>query len=628
MSSLRLASLAAAVVAATSFSTTHVAAEEPVDLHFGEAVFYAHQGLYFDALNRLDSELEQFHRVDEPSLDSLWAQVDHAEFSVGDFELHYRMHHRAGRAIKAVLDSNVAEPIRNEAAFRLARLHFQKGQARDALHALDRIEGEVPAHIRVDVELLRANVLMASGRTAEAVEVLRAVSAQASDRGFITYNLGIALLRGGEPIRAVQQLDRAGKLDMSDEVGRAIRDKSNLVLGDLLYEADRFDRSKDVLDRVRLEGPFSNRALLRAGWAAVAGERFDRAVVPWSILADRDPTEPAVQEALLALPFAYSKLDVHGRAAYLYGEAVEAYGLELEKVDASIESIRDGHFLEALVRENVRHDKDWVVRLRSLPDAPETFYLVTLMSSHAFQAGLQNYLDLEDMRQRLEHWDRSLAAFDEVIARRRAYYEPRLPGIDESFRKLDARIRLRLAQVEQLEERLDDLLVAPRPDWLATAGEQVLDARLDAIERALAGTPPGPEHDALAKRLARLRGLLVWRLESLYHERLDVAHTHLRELKVEIETMQERYDAFVRVRQAATHSYEGYTPSIARMREGIRANARRIEHLMERQGEALETVAVNELVVRRTRLESYLNQARFAFADSYDRASKMQARND
>jgi hypothetical protein len=39
----------------------------------------------------------------------------------------------------------------------------------------------------------------------------------------------------------------------------------------------------------------------------------------------------------------------------------------------------------------------------------------------------------------------------------------------------------------------------------------------------------------------------------------------------------------------------------------------------------LETVAVEELRVRRERLEAYENQARFAFADSYDRAAKTQA---
>ena len=75
---------------------------------------------------------------------TLHYHINDAEFSVGDFELNYRMHHRAGRAIKAVLEGDVDEAVRNEAAFRLARIHFQKDQLDDALHALERIQGEVP----------------------------------------------------------------------------------------------------------------------------------------------------------------------------------------------------------------------------------------------------------------------------------------------------------------------------------------------------------------------------------------------------------------------------------------------------------------------------------------------------
>ena len=48
--------------------------------------------------------------------------------------------------------------------------------------------------------------------------------------------------------------------------------------------------------------------------------------------------------------------------------------------------------------------------------------------------------------------------------------------------------------------------------------------------------------------------------------------------------------------------------------------------LMKRQGHRLESVAVEELVARRTLLEDYQNRARFAFADSYDRAANAQAR--
>src|SRR6185312_4731276 len=94
------------------------------DLYFGEALYEAYQGQFFDALERLDAELAQHRRLDEPTLDSLQYHIKEANFSVGDFELNYRMHHRAGRAIKAVLEADVDEVVRNEAAFRLARIHF------------------------------------------------------------------------------------------------------------------------------------------------------------------------------------------------------------------------------------------------------------------------------------------------------------------------------------------------------------------------------------------------------------------------------------------------------------------------------------------------------------------------
>ena len=113
------------------------------DLYFGEALYHAYQGQYFEAIQRLDTELGQYHGLDEPKLDTLHYHANDAEFSVGDFELDYRMHNRAGRAIKAVLKGAVDDTVRNEAAFRLARIHFQKGQLDDALHALERINGAV-----------------------------------------------------------------------------------------------------------------------------------------------------------------------------------------------------------------------------------------------------------------------------------------------------------------------------------------------------------------------------------------------------------------------------------------------------------------------------------------------------
>ena len=597
------------------------------DPYFGEALFYSYQGHYFEALQRLDAEMAQYDGVDEPQLDSLYRYIDQAKFSVGDFELRYRMHLRAGRAVRAVLEADVPAPVHDEAVFRLAQIHFWKGQSEDALRVLGRMRGDIPERIRDDVELLRANVLMALGRASEAVDVLRGVQGSGDIEGFARFNLGIALLRDDRPEEAVRQLDRAGRVKGREREVLAIRDKANLVLGTMLLEASEFERAQRSLDRVRLQGPFSNRSLLGAGWADALAENFKRALVPWSILVERDATDESVQEALLALPYAYSKLEVYGRAAVLYEGAARSFGNELEKVGASIESIGNGEFLKALAREEIRRDDDWVVRLRGLPGAPETFYLVALMASHDFQTALQNYLDLRDLGKKLVSWQRGLGSFEDMTRLRRAYYEPLLPEIDLRFRKLDSQIRLRLEQYEHLRRRLQQMLTVPRPDLLATSSERGLQAQLDLLEAGL-GVESDPEREALRLRIRRLRGVLSWGLETRYHQRLTDAHAHLRELAAGVEKLTARYDSFVRTRQAAVHSYEGYQPRIDDLRARVGKALDRIDVLASRQGRMLESVAIRELVARRERLEAYQNKARFAFADSYDRAVKDRAVKD
>jgi tetratricopeptide (TPR) repeat protein len=599
-------------------------ANSATDLYFGEAVFYARQGHWFDALERLDTELAQHRAVDEPQLDSLYRHLHAAEFSVGDFELEYRMHLRAGHAITAVLEGAVDEQIRNDAAYRLARIHFQNGQLEDALQALERIQGKVPEGIRGDVEFLRANVYLGLQRDDDAVAVLKRLQNVASLNGFAAYNLGVAYLDGGRRDDALSQLERAGQVSGADESVLAIRDKSNLVLGTLLADSGQTADAKRFFDRVRLDGPFSNAALLAAGWAAANGGDFERAVVPWGLLAARESTDISVQEAKLALPFAYGKLDVHGRAALSYASALDSFGGEIKKLDDSIASIRDGKFLQALVREEIRQNTDWVIRLRSLPESPETYYLMELSASHDFQTAVQNYLDLDDLRRKLATWDVSFAAFDDLIGHRREYYEPVLPPVDADFRELDSRMRLRNEQNKLLKQRLQGMLTAPRPDFLATADEQLAGAQLNELEKRLEGVNT-PQAQALRERVARLRGVLTFSMRTEYHERLAQFDRHLSELGEALDVLTERYDAFVRTRQAAVHSFEGYDTPIARLRTRVSQALATVNQLVARQGHALEVVAIDELTARRERLANYQDQARYALADSYDRATKAQA---
>jgi hypothetical protein len=184
-------------------------------------------------------------------------------------------------------------------------------------------------------------------------------------------------------------------------------------------------------------------------------------------------------------------------------------------------------------------------------------------------------------------------------------------------------MRLRLEQRDRIEERLQAMLVAPRPDYLASAPERIFKERLARLERAVEGGGAAAS-DGTAVRLKRLRGVLEWRIQTEYDQRLTEAHKNLRDLNQAIDLLTKRYTAFVRTRQAATQSFQGYDDGIRRQRHRIASAGEKVGELMARQGHMLEVMAVSELTRRRERLEEFQVKARFALADSYDRAARAQ----
>lgn len=617
----RIFILIVAALFAVSFSA--IASSTKKDLFFSEGLYYAYQEKYFDAISKIDAELAQYYGLDEPELNSLHFYLNNAEFSIGDFELYYRMHNRAGRAIKSVLEGNVADVVRNGAAYRLAKIYHQKQQPVNALHTIQRIKGEVPNKIKYDLELLKAQIYISNAKFSDAIKLLNSIENISAVDGYASYNLAIAYIGNNETEKGILQLDKTGQISSSDKAVLAIRDKANLVLGYKLMENKQPERAIGYFERIRLGGPFSNRALLGSGWAAVAAEKYKKAIVPWTILSKRTVTNQSVQEVLLGLPFAYSKLEAHGKAAVLYGKALDAYSNELKKLDNSIKSIREGKFLEAVVREEYRKDKNWLINLRNLPDAPETHYLMQLLASNDFQESLKNYFDLDDLGKKIISWDGYLDSYTETINHRKNYYTPLFPPMQEKFRLLDSRMKLRLAQRKKIADRLNKMLISPRPDYLAKVNERIALNKIYKVEKKYK-KGKNSSSSKIDSRISRLKGVIKWNIETEYQERFTEADKNLRLLNEHIDELDNRYRSFVRTRQAATQSFIGYDDQIRQLKNRIRFADEKIKLLLARQGHMLELMSINELENRRKRIEELQIKARFSVAESYDRAVKKQ----
>ena len=426
------------------------------DLYFGEVLYYAYQDLHFDALARLDAELSQYYEIDESHLDPFHHHLTQAEFSVGDLELQYRMNQRAGRAIQAVLGKGIDLATRNQAAFALAKVFYKKNDPVSTLYALDLIRDELdktryqekyslkvllgtePETFKTEVAYLRALANIDTGQFSKAVEILQSLKNDNFVEGYVLYNLGIALMQSGKDQEGLSILDELGAKQFDDEGLLALKDKTNLKLAYIYLEKANAKQAKKYFERVRLDGPYSNRALLGSGWVSVAEGRFDRALIPWSILHKRAETNYSVQEVLMAVPYAYGKLSAYGNAANQYSHAMDIFASEVASLDDSIKTIRKGKFLVALLDEKSNKDENWVVNLRKLPDSPETRYILALMASHDFQQSYKNYKDLAALRHHIDKWLADLRVFEEMIEIRRAYQQPLLPVVEKEFVKLNA----------------------------------------------------------------------------------------------------------------------------------------------------------------------------------------------
>ncbi|MCJ7591445.1 MAG: tetratricopeptide repeat protein, partial [Woeseiaceae bacterium] len=306
---------------------------EPIvvkDPQYGEVLFYFYQEDYFPAIVRLLAAQSQ------QQLDN---HADDAELLLGGLYLSYGHHLEAAAIFEKMLADNISTEIRNRTWFFLAKIWYQRGYFDKAQQALGYVEGELPKNLQREALMLQSQMLIDAGEYDRAIAILQNWKGKTEWASYAKFNIGVALVRSGRVDEARKLLDDLGNLNPFNEELAALRDKANLAMGYALLQGGQAAAAKIPLQRVRLEGPFSNKALLGVGWADAELGNFQRALVPWMELRGRDLLDSAVQESMLAIPYAMAKLDSMGQAADHYLNAIEAFHEESNRLDSTIAHI-------------------------------------------------------------------------------------------------------------------------------------------------------------------------------------------------------------------------------------------------------------------------------------------------
>jgi tetratricopeptide (TPR) repeat protein len=604
------------------------------DLHYGDVLFYFYQQDHFDALVRLAAYRDQGKLV---------AHARDAELLRGGLYLSLGQHREAREIFERLLaDASTPKEVRDQAWFWLGKVLYASGLYEDSDRALRQAAGALSDDMEAERHLLIAQGLLYRRRYDQAIAELSTWQGPRYWLAYGQFNLGVALVRDGEPARGLALLDAVGQLETQWPELMALRDKANLAIGYARLQEGEPAAARLALERVRLSGPLSSKALLGAGWADIAAKQYESALLPFQELQGRSLLDSAVQESFLAVPYAYGQLGAMGQAVEYYEKAIAAYDAERERIGESIGAIRAGHLLDAVMKAGGDGREGWFAQLATLPDSPESRYLYHLLAGNEFQEGLKSYRALDAMARNLASWQQSLGAFDDMVDTRQQAFERKLPAADARLATVD--VAAINGRRDALQAEFEAAVAARDIFALATAEERAQLDLLDGVNAELdrlAGVAsddelrswdggrwrgPAADRQGDAREKARLaRGVLVWKLDAAWRVRSWQTSRALRDLNATVYDARTRETASGNARMGAPERNAALGRRVGRMSPRVAELAVRVEHAREAQGRRLADIAVGELEEQRKRLDEYSVQARYALATIYDRAAAADA---
>jgi hypothetical protein len=604
-----VAMLATYPVAAAKIDPEKLAPMRVRDLHYGDVLFYVYTDDDFEAITRLNA-YEHWNLMPHHAAE--------AQLLLGGLYLSLGLHNEAGERFEKLLTQDIPAGVRNRAWFYLAQVWYARGYLERAERAIRQVQGLLPGTLDAEREHLFANVLLHEGRFDEAIQLLSGWKGSADWMDYARFNLGVALIRAGRLPAADPVLTQVGTIVTDQEELLALKDRANLALGFAYLQAQQPQQALPSLRRVRLKGPYSDKALLGAGWADATLGDYRRALTPWLELRARNLLDAAVQESYLAVPYAYGKLGANAQAVEYYENALQSFDAESARLDDAIGRIRGGKMLDGILAKEDGKHYGWFWQLERLPDAPESRYLYAVLAGHDFQEGLKNYRDLVYLGHTLDHWGDNMQAYRDMVDTRERAYGERLPRADAL---------LATGAAEQLQRRREELegrlnSVAAEADVAALGAPQEREewAQIQRLEAQLAVAAPGPQSDQYKERLRLVKGVLYFRLDDAFKARVWQQHRAIKDLDLALHEAQNRWVRVQHARTSVPSNTGEFAARIAQLQARIDALQIRLVDTQHRQNDYLGELAVAQLQSQQERLAAYRVQARFELASLYDRA--------
>ena len=640
----RLLALLVSPLLATAFS---VAAEEKpktavADLRYGVALFHYYQQDYVNAIAEL---------MVADARNGIQGHSDNPELIAGGISLAFGMQNHAESVFSQILqDERRPQSVRDAAWFYLGKLYYTRGDWAAAEQSFNRVSADFKPALRAQLQALQINIRIRDKRYAELTPKTVEQSELRGWNPYALYNLGAAHAREGNFTQAQLFFNALADIDIAKDPRTratqwALQDKSSTALGYSYLAEKKYAAAIREFTKVRLDGIYANQALLGYGWAAVAQEEYTTALQPWQLLRSRSLIYPAVQESLLALPFAYEKLNAQGEAVAAYELAEELLAREIQLIRDMRATLTEGELLTLIdakpmaaeeARKALQNDEEGQGLTAVIADDGQNWlkldgtsiiktrsaYMSELFAQTRFQTAVLELRDLLRLQRLLQNWQPKLIAYRELLLEKQALRGRQEQQLTQSAFALQAQ-QLQQRR-DQFATRLQQIIAADDYLALADADTRALQERVTRAGQTIARMQAaGQQTDELAQRQKMFAGILLWRAAQHYPIALAEQQRELAQID----------GALASVIKTQTHIDEitatslDIQPVLARLQTLQQETATQLyvtEQLIAQQTRVLREQVDQQLASHEKRLKNYLSQAHLAVARLYDAELRRQ----
>lgn len=624
-----------------------IAKEKPktsvADLRYGVTLYHYYQQDYLSALAEL---------MVADSRDGIKGHGNNPELIAGGISLSFGMQKYADSVFTKILKDNSRSQVSRDAAwFYLGKLQYLRSDYEGAARSFENISKKASPNLQAQVSALKINLAIKQNNFTQLNLKSLDQKRLLAWSPYATYNLGSAYARAGNFEQAEFYFNELNDLESEESALTkkelwALQDKAATAMGYTFLAQKKYDQAVKQFTRVRLDTHLSHQALLGLGWAYLSQQQYEAALAPWQLLSQRSLSLPAAQESILALPFAYEKLQSPGDALAAYQDAESRFTQEIQFIRDMRQTLTEGELLTliggpALTAKELREEwekskgqpgisvavaaegEHWLkLESHSIIKTRST-YLSELFSQSRFQTRVLDIRDLLHLQQVMQNWYPKLVLYKELLIDKQA--KRSLDQQKVVREKIDQQVNDLVKQRDELNARIHR--IETEHDYLALADKDTrqLHAIVQRSEAALKKIrASGQDNPEAADKLRMFKGILTWRAAQTYNGNM-IELQKTRQLLVS--TLDNALATQARIREITSSSFD-IRPMMERIEKITRETDDQLKvtsHLLDLQTSLLRNDIDTQLEIHEKRLTHYLAQSQLAIARLYDTELRKQS---